>query len=206
LSWTLSCYELVKMYKDIWTWEKSKLKINTLRGRLGFADSPRLEFLKLTLFLETGQIKDEIRKQFLPDIETTVYFILSGYAKAQPKSETHKLISFSQLPGGQSYNNAFIRRAVQPIEETFGSNAEGLWTAAKPLDAERLGYGDCSVKIYSLPFVPIVIILHGSTDEFSASASILFDSSASNYLSTEQMATLGGLTSARLRHAHEAIA
>jgi hypothetical protein len=194
------------MYRDIWTWEKSKPRITTLRGRLGFADSPSLRFLKLALFLETGQMKDEIRKQSFPDIETSVYFILSGYAEAQPRSETHELISFSQLPGGQSYNNTFIRLAVQPIEETFGSNAEGLWTAAKLLDAERLSYRDCSVKVYSLPLVPIVVILHSATDEFSASANMLFDSSASNYFSTKQVATLGGLTSAKLRQAHEAIA
>jgi hypothetical protein len=61
------------------------------------------------------------------------------------------------------------------------------------------------VKIQALPLIPIVIILHSSTSEFPASANMLFDSSASNYLSTEQLAMLGELTSARLRHAHEAI-
>jgi len=172
---------------------------------MGFADSPSLKFLKLTLSLETGQIRDEIRKKPFPEIEPNVYCILSGYAESQPTSETRKLISFSQLPGGQSYNNAFIRRAVQPIEKAFGSDAQRLWEAAKLLDGERLSYGDCSVKVSALPMVPIVTILYGATSEFSASANMLFDSSASNYLSTEQLAMLGELTTARLRHAHEAI-
>jgi len=193
------------MYRDIWTWEKCRPKIITLRGRLGFADFPSLKFLKLTLSLETGQIHDEIRNKPFPEIEPSVYCILCGYAESQPLSETHKLISYSQLPGGQGYNTAFIRRAVQPIEKTFGFDAQRLWEAAKLLDAQRLSHGDCSVKIYALPLVPIVIILYGATSEFSASANILFDSSASNYLSTEQLAMLGELTSARLRHVHEAI-
>jgi len=193
------------MYRDIWTWTKCKDKINTLRGRLGFIDSPSLKFLKLTLSLETGQIHDEIRNKPFPEIQPSVYCILSGYAESQPIAETHKLISYSQLPGGAGYNSAFIRRAVQPIEKTFGADAESLWKAAKILDAEKLSHGECSVKIRSLPLVPIVIILHGATSEFPASANMLFDSSAKNYLSTEQLAMLGELTSARLRHANEAI-
>jgi len=193
------------MYRDIWAWEKCRHEISTLRGRLGFADSPSLQFLKLTLSLETGQIHDEIRNQPYPEIEPGVYCILSGYAESQPTMETHKLISYSQLPGGQGYNNAFIRRAVQPIEKTFGSDAQRLWDSAKFLDSERLSFGDCSVKIRALPRVPIVIILYSATSEFQASANMLFDSSASNYLSTEQLAMLGELTAARLRHAHEAI-
>ncbi len=193
------------MYKEIWTWTKCKDRITSLRGRLGFADSPSLKFLKLTLSIETGQIHDEIRNKPVPEIEPSVYCILSGYADSQPASETHNLISYSQLPGGLGYSNAFIRRAVQPIERTFGSDAESLWKAAKLLDSEELSHGDCSVKIRALPLVPIVIILQSATSEFPASGTMLFDSSASTYLSTEQLAMLGELTSARLRHAHEAI-
>jgi len=193
------------MYKEIWTWTKCKDRITSLRGRLGFADSPSLKFLKLTLSIETGQIHDEIRNKPVPEIEPSVYCILSGYADSQPASETHNLISYSQLPGGVGYNNAFIRRAVQPIERIFGSDAESLWKAAKLLDSEELSHGDCSVKIRALPLVPIVIILQSATSEFPASGTMLFDSSASTYLSTEQLAMLGELTSARLRHAHEAI-
>jgi hypothetical protein len=157
------------------------------------------------LSLETGQINDKMRNKPFPEIQPDVYCILSGYADSEPTSETNKLISYSQLPGGAAYNNAFIRRAVQPIEKTFGVSAESLWETAKLLNAEKLSHGDCSVKIRALPLVPVVIILHGATSEFPASANMLFDSSASNYLSTEQLAMLGGLTSARLRHAIEAI-
>jgi len=193
------------MYRDIWTWDKSRDKIIRLRGRLGFPYSPNLEFLKLKLSLETGKIYDEIGDKPLPEIEPEVYCILTGYANSQPTPENHKLLSFAQLPGGQNYNTAFIRRAVAPIEKAFGSISEKLWDAAKALGAERQTYGDCSVKIHALPLVPIVIILHAATSEFSASASMLFDSSASNYLSTEQLAMLGQLTSSRLRQVHEAI-
>jgi hypothetical protein len=193
------------MSADIWTWEKCRTKLNTLQGKLGFADNSHLNFLKLSLSLETGEINDEIRHKLSPEIKPTVYCILSGYAEAKPAPETKKLISFSQVPGGIGYNAAFIRRAVTPLERLFGSDPHRLFSAAAFLSAEKLNYGDSSVKIYALPLVPITIILHAATTEFPASAAMLFDSTISNYLTTEQIAMLGQLTTQRLAHANEAI-
>ncbi len=193
------------MCADRWSWEKCQDKLRTLRGRLGFPDTPSLHFLRLSLSLETGELRDELKDKKYPEVEETVCWILSGYAEAKPLTETQKLISFSHTPGGAAYNAAFVRRAVQPIERVFGSNAEKLWTAAKSFDGERLNHGDCSVKIYALPLVPIIVILHAATSEFSASANMLFDSTISNYLTTEQIAGLGQFTALRLAQANEAI-
>lgn len=193
------------MYADIWTWEKCRTKLNTLRGKLGFPDNPDLHFLKLSLSLETGEIHDEIRNEPLPEIKPTIYCILSGYAEAKPTPETKQLISFSQVPGGIGYNAAFIRRAVTPLERLFGSDPKRLFSAATFFNAEKLNYGDSSVKIHALPLVPITIILHVATAEFPASATMLFDSTISSYITTEQIAMLGQLTTLRLAHANEAI-
>jgi len=193
------------VYKTIWNWQKCRDKILTLRGRLGFPDSSVLKFLRLSLSLEDGQLHDELRGRTVPELEASVYCILSGYADTNVMEETHQLISFAQLPGGRAYNNTFNRRAVQPIERVFGSAPQLLYKAAELLDAIKLDYGDYSVKIYALPLVPIHIVLWCAPSEFPPSANILYDSSASNYLSTEQAAMLGELTTARLKHAHEAI-
>lgn len=189
------------MYSEIWNWEKCKDKIRTLRGRLGFPDASVLKFLGLSLPLEDGRIHDDLRKIFYSRIEPSVYCILSGYADAQPMPETHRLVSFAQLRGGRSYQSVFVQRAAKPIERVFGSKVSMLYQAAKLLGGEKLDYGDCSVKLYSLPLVPITIVLRVETSEFPASANILFNSSANNYLSTEQLVMLSELTSARLRHA-----
>ena len=194
------------MYADIWTWKRCQSKLNTLRGRLGFPDSPNLCFLKLSLSLETREIQDEIRNKPYHEAKPRIYCTLSGYAEAKPTTETNRPISFSQVPGGAAYNTAFIHRVVQPIEHIFGSNAQRLWTAASFFNAEKMSHGDCSVKIYALTLVPIVVILLAVTTEFFASANMLFDSTISNYLSTEQIAMLGQLTSLRLSQANEAIA
>jgi hypothetical protein len=46
--------------KNIWTWEKTREKILTLRGQLGFPDSSVLKFLRFSLSLEDGSIYDEL--------------------------------------------------------------------------------------------------------------------------------------------------
>jgi hypothetical protein len=193
------------MYRTIWSWEKCREKILTLRGSLGFPDSSVLKFLRFSLSLEDGHIHDELRGKMAQEIEASVYCILSAYADAKAVPETHQLISFAQLPGGRAYYTAFKRRAVLQIERVFSSNPQSLYKAAELLDATRLDYGDYSVKIYALPLVPTHIVLWGVDSEFPTSANILFDSSVSQYLSTEQTVMLGELTTTRLRHAHEAI-
>jgi hypothetical protein len=162
-----------------------------------------LRFLGLSLSLKDGRIHDDLRKNFVSYIEPGVYCILSGYADAQPVSETRRLVSFAQLWGGRSYQGVFAQRVAKSLERVFGSKVSMLCQAARLLGGEKLSYGDCSVKIYSLPLVPITIVLWTETSEFPASANFLFDSSASNYLSTEQLVMLSELTSARLRHAYE---
>jgi len=191
--------------EDSWTWRRCKTKIIELKGKLGFTDSPFLRFLALSLSLENGSVFDELRNQPSAAIAPSLYCILSGYADAKSIPETLKLISFRQLLGGYAYYNAFLRRAVNPIQKIFGLKPERLIETAKLLGGSEAKYGDCSVKIHSLPLVPITVILWAESREFEASANILFDSSVGNYLSTEQVAMLSELTSTRLKHANEAL-
>jgi len=188
---------------NIWTWENNREKILTLRGRLGFPDSSVLKFLRFNLSLEDGSIHDELTDRTAKEVEAVVYCILTGYAEAEPTPETGRLVSFEQLPGGQAYFNTFRKRATQQIERVFAAKPQMLLKAGDVFDATKLEYGDYSVKFDALPLVPINVILWSSDLEFPTSASILFDSSVSNYLSTEQIAAIGELSAFRLRQAYE---
>ena len=190
---------------NLWTWIHCKTKIIGLRGNLGFADSPLLRFLRLNVSLKDGLVFDELRNQQFAAIAPSLYCILSGYADAKPVSKTLKLVSFRQLLGGYVYYSTFLKRAVNSIQKTFGAKPQRLVESANLLGGLKAAYGDYSVKIYSLPLVPITIVLWAENQEFEASANILFDSSISNYLSTEQTAMLSELTSVRLRHANEVL-
>jgi len=135
----------------------------------------------------------------------SVYFILFGYANAKPAPETSNLISYKHLSGGQAYYKAFMERATQPIAVTFGSKPKMFVEAAKLLGGAPQTFGGHSAKIYALPLVPLTIILWAETEEFLASANILFDSNANNYLTTEELAGLGGLASLRLKQTVEVL-
>ena len=190
---------------EIWNWRRCKTKIRSLRERLGFRESSTLRFLGLSLSLEDGMIHDDLRDCPFPEVAPSIYCILSGYAEAEPVPETLDLVSFRQLPGGHAYHKAFLGRAVLSIQRVFGPNPRMLVEAAKLLGGFEVGYGDCSVKVNALPLVPITVILWAGSPEFPASVNMLFDASVSHYLTTEQVAGLGELTSVRLRHAYEVL-
>ncbi len=191
---------------EYWTWERCCTKIRELRGRLGFKDSDTLNFLKLNLSLEDGSISDELitGRELHPYEVKEIYCILYGYASSNPVQETSKLISFRKIPGGWLYYKPFTYRALKSIEKAFGSNPEMLVRAGELLGGTRAKIGDSSVKLYSLPLIPITIVIWAETDEFPASANMFYDSSITNYLSTEQIVMLSELTASRLKLALEA--
>ena len=188
-----------------WSWERQRIQIRSLKGRLGFKKSSKLSFLGLSLSLKNGKIHDELRNRPFPDLAASIYCILSGYAEAEPVLEASRLVSFRQLPGGQAYHEAFLRRAVLSVQRVFGSKPTMFVEAAKLLGGSEVDYGECSIKVNSLPLVPVFVILWVESPEFSASANMLFDASISHYLTTEQVAVLGEITSARLRQAYEVL-
>ena len=190
---------------ELWNWERCKSKIRGLKRRLGFGESLTLKFLGLGLSLENGTVYDYLRNCPFPEVAPGIYCILSGYAKAEPVPEALNLVSFRQLPGGSAYHRTFFARVVLSIQRVFGSKPRMLVEAAKLLGGSEVDYGDCSVRVNSLPLVPITVVLWAESPEFPASANMLFDASISHYLTTEEVAMLGELTSTRLRHAYEVL-
>jgi len=159
----------------------------------------RLELLGYVVDLESGEVYDCLRKtaDFASVEFEVLQVLLAHYGKTEPVERVGKLLRFSSLPGGHAYEVAFLRRAVQPIADVFGDEPEKLVEASKRLNGHVLAYGDFSVEIPALPRIPLIIILWRAS-EFPASATILYDESASSYLPTEDLAVLGELTTARL--------
>jgi len=176
--------------------EKKRLK------HLADSGSRCLEFLGYVVDLESGDISDSLRKTAdVANVEfEVVQVLLSHYSKAEPVEIAGKLVRFADLPGGLAYEKAFLQRAVQPIADDFGDDPERLVECAKQLNGFALSHGDSSVEIPAFPRIPLVIILWRAS-EFPTSANILYDESASNYLPTEDLAVLGGLTTSRLLQA-----
>lgn len=109
-----------------------------------------------------------------------------------------KWIAFRNLPGGLGYDAAFQGRANHRLARAFGQDRPGFEAAARAVGGETLSFGDAAFVFRVLPCLWLAVVLYLADEEFSASANVLFDASASHYLPTEDMAVLGGLLASRL--------
>ena len=108
-------------------------------------------------------------------------------------------ITFREVPSGEFYYSAFVKRAEAPLLSVFGRDPALLLKTAPLIGGEPVdGQGDAAVRFLPLPHVPVSIILWGGDDEFEPSAQILFDRSIQHYLPTEDIAWLSGMIVYRL--------
>jgi len=173
-------------------------------GKVG--ESNTYQFLGYTLNLETNQFHDLLEKNTMHNdwIVQNITLLLAHYSLANEKAKTGKLVKFKDLPGGYAYEHAFTQRAIDPIAQAFSSDTAQLAEVAKLFGGKRLNYGNMSVEIPALEGIPIVYILWAAP-EFPVSANLLFDESASCFLDTEALSSLGELTTYRLLKAQSTL-
>jgi hypothetical protein len=106
---------------------------------------------------------------------------------------TNQYISFKELPNGSIYIQPFNNRAIRPLVAVFASRPEMMIKAGELLGGERVEIGDYAVRINIYPKIPITFVIWEGDEEFEASGSILYDSSAGFHLETEDYALLPGL-------------
>jgi hypothetical protein len=111
---------------------------------------------------------------------------------------TGEWIAFREIPGASFYFSAFVKRAVDPIKTTFGSDVPLFRKGAILLDGKGVGPGDAAFEFRPLPKVPVRIVLWEGDAEFPAEANVLFDETAGKVLSPEDAAWLAGMLAYRL--------
>ncbi|MFX0116317.1 MAG: DUF3786 domain-containing protein [Candidatus Hodarchaeota archaeon] len=160
-----------------------------------------MHFLGLSLSLADGTIYDNLQRDLYAGLKSGIFCLLCGYANAKETVETGELVSYEKLHGGRAFSRTFRSTVVNPFARIFGRDCSLLRRVSGFFDGEELEHGDCSIRIFALPLVPITIILWTKSSEFPAAASVLFDSSINYYISTEEASILGDLTLARMRDA-----
>jgi len=105
-------------------------------------------------------------------------------------------IGFRELKDGAFYNQAFQGYSGNRVAGTFGKKPDLFDEAAKSLGGWRLAaLADHAFAFQPLPCIRLAAALWPGDDEFPSKASILFDASASHYMTTDGLALLGsGLT------------
>ena len=116
--------------------------------------------------------------------------ILHYFVQAKGTPLTNKLITYKELVDGINYYPTFFKRAIQPIVNQFGKEPHRLLDVAEMLGGHKADYGDIAVTINAFKHVPITPVLWQGDEEFAPDGNIMFDSTISDYLPTEDITVL----------------
>ena len=138
----------------------------------------------------------------LPDIEVSLVdsaeqvpmreriLILHYFTQAKGTATSDKLIAFRELPGGNVYSPTFSKRTMKPLSDHFGKEPALLVNAGKRLGGYQADYGDVAITINAFSRVPITLVLWQGDEELAPQLNLLFDSTISDYLDTEDVTVL----------------
>lgn len=98
------------------------------------------------------------------------------------------LVTFQEVESGAFYLPIFKARVLTPFVEAFGSAPGRMVEAAmRSFNGEERGHGHRSVTVFAFPYVPITLVLWEGDEEFPPDGTLLYDSTVSEYLSTEDI-------------------
>jgi len=185
------------------TLDLSPEKLLRLKNLAGIQNGGVFTFLGFSLNIDTSKFEDDLQKGSAtievsnPTMYHQITELLDEYSRASKKPLGGRAVKFREFPGGIAYENAFGRKAVDPVAKSFGNSPDGLIEAAMLLGGKKLDFGQASVEIPAFNLVPITYILWVDED-LPPSVNILFDETGSNYLNAEGLANLAELTTWRL--------
>lgn len=134
-----------------------------------------------------------------PEVPIAEQVLILHYMTAMSDvTPSGRWIAYREIPGAAFYFSAFVKRAVDPAKKVFGGNVAALHAAAPLIGGKNIEEGDAGYEFHPLPRVPLRLIIWEGDEEFEASANILFDNSAGNFLSPEDAAWLAGMVVYRL--------
>jgi hypothetical protein len=107
-------------------------------------------------------------------------------------------MSFSELPDGRFYNQAFQGYTGDQLGRAFQNDLQSFEHAAQSLGGSRRAFGDVAYTLQVLPRVPVLVVYWQGDEDFPATFRILFDASANHYLPTDAYAILGSTLTRRL--------
>lgn len=131
------------------------------------------------------------------DTAMLLYYLQS--ADGSPQAD--RWIGFRELPNGAFYNLAYQRYSGDRLARAFGDDPAGFHAAAEALGGERLTAMAHAYAFRALPRLRLAAVLWPGDEEFPARGAVLFEASASHYMTTDGLALLGGGLAGRLEKA-----
>jgi hypothetical protein len=107
-------------------------------------------------------------------------------------------VAYRDLPGARYHEPAFVAEVERPLSLGLSGYLEELHSWAERNARILELTGDLTFAWEALARVPLLIIFNEKDEEFPASARMLFDISAPNYLPTEDLSVLAEIATHRL--------
>jgi len=124
--------------------------------------------------------------------------ILYYFFTADGTRVTGQWISFSELPDGRFYNQAFQGYTGAELYKVFKEDFDRLEKAAIKIGGVPKSFADIAFSFHLLPRLPLLMAVWQGDEDFPASYQILFDSSVSHYLPTDVCAIAGSMLTRKL--------
>jgi hypothetical protein len=188
--------------RDLAARELSQQSLDDIAGRSGLSlhggTVLEVSFLARTYHIEHQDFSFHDPDDPQAQVPLQEQVLILHYLQGCRPDLKNQWIAYREIPGAGFYFGAFAKRALEPLKKVFGSNVQGLATAASQLGAQALDTGDAGFQFSPLPYTPVQLIVWQGDDEFPAEANILFDATVGDYLSPEDAAWLASLVVYRL--------
>lgn len=107
-------------------------------------------------------------------------------------------ISFSELPDGIFYVQAFQSYTGRELGRRFGNDMDAFSRAAEKCGGDAIALGDAAYVFQVLPRVVLAVVAWQGDEDFPPSYTLLFDAAVDHYLTTDACAVLGSALTRRL--------
>jgi hypothetical protein len=107
-------------------------------------------------------------------------------------------ISFTDLPDGRFYTQAFQGYTGGELARAFGNHIELFKAAAQKAGGKHYPLGDASFYFSFLPRANMLVVCWQGDEDFPSSYQVLFDAAAEHHLPTDAWAIAGSALTRRL--------
>jgi len=110
------------------------------------------------------------------------YLVLLTYlVRCRPMGLTGRMLTGSEIKGGDFFFKGPHALFTRPLEEKFGRDAQTFEQVGVRLGGVRTEFGDVSFRLFPLPRIPLGYILWLADEEFPARLVVTFDASVEKH-------------------------
>jgi hypothetical protein len=130
---------------------------------------------------------------------STLAMMLYYFATCDGTQPSGNWISFSELPEGRFYNQAYQGYTGGKLAQVFGNDFDLLCQVSENMKGERVYLlGDAAYQFRVLPLVSLLLVTWRGDEDFNATYQVLFDDAISHHLPTDAGAITGSILTGRL--------